>query len=65
MDSDVDLVVMTDDVQPYVRGEEWIKALEGRSVIRTVQWGPLMTERRLLRESRLDVESPPPATTSL
>jgi predicted nucleotidyltransferase len=56
MDSDVDLVVVTDDVQPYVRGEEWIKALEGRSVIRTQQWGPLMTERRLLRESGLEVE---------
>jgi uncharacterized protein len=56
MDSDVDLVVVTDDVQPYVQGEEWISALGGRSVIRTQQWGPLLTERRLLRESGLEVE---------
>jgi Streptomycin adenylyltransferase len=56
MDSDVDLVVVTDDVQPYVRGEEWISAFGGRSVIRTQQWGPLLTERRLLRESGLEVE---------
>lgn len=56
MDSDVDLIVMTDDVEPYVRGEEWISAFGGRSVIRTQQWGPLLTERRLLRESGLEVE---------
>jgi hypothetical protein len=56
MDSDVDLVVVTDDVQPYVLGEEWIRAFGGGSVTRTRQWGPLLTERRLLRESGLEVE---------
>jgi hypothetical protein len=56
MDSDVDLVVVADDVQPYVRGEEWIRAFGGGSVIRTQEWGPLLTERRLLRESGLEVE---------
>jgi uncharacterized protein len=56
MDSDVDLVVVIDDVAPYVSGEAWISAFAGRSVIRTQQWGPLLTERRLLGPSGLEVD---------
>jgi hypothetical protein len=56
MDSDVDLVVVVDDVCPYVSREDWVAGLGGGAVIRTRQWGELCTERRVRRDSGLEIE---------
>lgn len=53
MDSDVDIVVLTDQVH-YVRAETWT-ALLGGEVVRTADWGPLR-EIRVRRQSGLVVE---------
>lgn len=54
-DSDVDLVVLTDDPGHYVEGEEWTAELGGTRIVRTQAWGPL-TERRLLLDDGLELE---------
>jgi predicted nucleotidyltransferase len=54
-DSDVDLVVLTDDPDGYVTGEGWIAELGATRVVRTLAWGPL-TERRLLLDDSLELE---------
>lgn len=53
MDSDVDIVVLTDDV-PYSGAGVWTGLL-GAEVIRSVEWGPLR-EIRVRRQSGLVVE---------
>lgn len=65
MDSDVDILVLTNDKQPYVEGEAWISELGGLRLIKTEQWGP-MTERRLVLPSVLEVEMgfAPPSWTA-
>ena len=55
MNSDVDILVLTNDKQPYVEGEEWISELGGLRLTKTDQWGP-MTERRFVLPSGLEVE---------
>ncbi len=58
MSSDVDLVVLTDETEPYVAGAEWIRAATGQGegrIIRTRKWGPL-TERRVELTSGLLIE---------
>ena len=55
MESDVDLVVVVDDVTPYVEREDWIGDLGDGVLVRTQQWGELCTERRLRRSSGLEV----------
>lgn len=57
MDSDVDLVVLTDDWEPYVSNTSWVAAAVGgpADLVRTRRWGPL-TERRVALPSGLEVE---------
>ena len=55
MNSDVDILMLTNDKQPYVEGEEWISELGGLRLTKTDQWGP-MTERRFVLPSGLEVE---------
>jgi uncharacterized protein len=57
MSSDIDFVVLTDDVGPYVADSGWIPAAAGQHgrLVRTRSWGPL-TERRIKLGSGLQVE---------
>jgi len=55
MDSDVDLVVLTDTQQSYLRGERWVAELGGLKIVKSACWGPL-TERRFVLPSGLEVE---------
>jgi uncharacterized protein len=54
-DSDVDLVLLTDDPASYIADAGWASELGAAKVVRTQAWGPL-TERRLLLPSGLEVE---------
>jgi uncharacterized protein len=55
MDSDVDLVLLTDAQQSYLRDEQWVAELGGLRIVKTARWGPL-TERRFVLPSGLEVE---------
>jgi predicted nucleotidyltransferase len=55
MDSDVDLVMLTDAKQNYLRDERWVAELGGLRIVKTARWGPL-TERRFVLPSGLEVE---------
>jgi predicted nucleotidyltransferase len=55
MDSDVDVVVLTEDQKPYLEGDAWLHELGGVRLVKTRQWGPL-TERRFALPSGLEVE---------
>lgn len=57
MDSDVDLVLLTTTKQSYLEDESWVRELGGLRVIRTEHWEPLMTERRFVLDSGLEVEA--------
>jgi len=55
MDSDVDVVLLTEDQKPYLEGDAWLHELGGVRLVKTRQWGPL-TERRFALSSGLEVE---------
>jgi uncharacterized protein len=57
MDSDVDLLVVTDDKEPYLSDGSWVAAAVGGPArfVRTQDWGPL-TEWRVALRSGLEVE---------
>jgi hypothetical protein len=57
MDSDVDLVVLTDDTERYLSNDSWIPVAVGgpARLVRTQDWGPL-TERRIALQSGLEIE---------
>ena len=57
MDSDVDLVVLTDDPERYLADDSWTASAVGgpAQVVRTQDWGPL-TERRIALQSGLEIE---------
>lgn len=56
-DSDIDLVLLTEHPDAYVKGEDWIEDLSpGARLIRTADWGPIIERRLLLRSSSLEVE---------
>ena len=55
MDSDVDVVLLTENQKPYLEGDAWLHELGGVRLVKTRQWGPL-TERRFELSSRLEVE---------
>src|SRR6202012_3270690 len=57
MTSDVNLVVLTDDVAPYVADTDWVLAAVGQvgRIVRTQAWGPLV-ERRVELPSGFLVE---------
>jgi hypothetical protein len=48
MASDIDLVVLTHDMEPYVGHSDWIRDATGRHgrIVRSKAWGP-MSERRV------------------
>ena len=54
-DSDVELVLLTDDPGSYVADAGWVSELGAEKITRTQEWGPL-TERRLLLPSGLELE---------
>ena len=57
LDSDVDLVVLTEEPARFVGQDDWVERAVGRAatVVRTRTWGPL-TERRLRLAGGLEVE---------
>jgi len=55
MDSDVDVVLLTENQKPYLEGDAWLHELGGVRLVKTRQWGPL-TERRFALSSGLEVE---------
>jgi predicted nucleotidyltransferase len=55
-ESDVDLIVLTDDPAAYTESVDWIEGLApGAVLVRTGDWGPIV-ERRLRLLSGLEVE---------
>jgi hypothetical protein len=55
-DSDVDLVLLTNEPSAYTEREDWIAGLApGATLLRTGDWGAII-ERRLLLPSGLEVE---------
>ncbi len=57
LDSDLDVVVLTEDKARYVGKDDWVRSLfgQGAEIVRTADWGPL-TERRVQLHSGLEVE---------
>ena len=55
MDSDIDLVLLTDAVDAYTATESWVRELGGEHVIRTLPRGRV-TERRFALPSGLEVD---------
>lgn len=56
LDSDVDLVIVVNDVDPFLHDDSWIAPLGGTAMVRTQQWG-LSHERRFTLPSGLEVEA--------
>jgi hypothetical protein len=54
-DSDVDLLLLTDNPAAYLDEEQWAKALGATALVRTRQWG-VVTERRVALASGLEIE---------
>ncbi len=54
-ESDVDLVLLTDDPATYLAGDDWAAELGAGRVLGAVVWGAV-TERRLIMPSGLAVE---------
>jgi mannose-6-phosphate isomerase-like protein (cupin superfamily) len=55
MDSDLDVVLLAEDREPFVRDDAWVHALAGTGLVRTRGWGPV-TERRFVLPSGFEVE---------
>ena len=55
MDSDVDVVLLTDDQVPYLEDDAWVYEMGGVGLVWTRMWGPV-TERRFALPSGLEVE---------
>jgi predicted nucleotidyltransferase len=53
--SDVDVVLLSDSPESYVRRVDWLADVGGVRVVRTVDWGGV-TERRFVLPSGLEVE---------
>jgi GNAT superfamily N-acetyltransferase len=56
LDSDVDLILITTTPSRYLTGTEWMSRFPGARLIRTMAWGDVLTERRFLLPSGLEVE---------
>ena len=55
-DSDVDVVLLTDNPSIYLEGKDWIAGLApSAELLRTGEWG-MIEERRLLLPSGLEIE---------
>ena len=55
MDSDVDVVLLTEDQVPYLEDDAWVYEMGGVGLVWTRRWGPV-TERRFALPSGLEVE---------
>ena len=55
MDSDVDLVLLTDMPSHYIEREDWFNELGRGQLVRTLMWGAI-TERRFKLPGGLEVE---------
>ncbi|MGO9763942.1 MAG: aminoglycoside 6-adenylyltransferase [Solirubrobacteraceae bacterium] len=55
MDSDVDVVVLTDDLAQYTQSDAWLTAFDVSTVVRRQQWG-VVSEVRPQLASGLEVE---------
>lgn len=55
MDSDLDVVLLAENREPFVRDDAWVHALGGTGLVRTRGWGPV-TERRFVLPSGFEVE---------
>src|ERR1700737_5551925 len=55
MDSDVDVILLTDDPVVYIEDEAWTQGLGASAIIRTQKWG-IVTERRLAMPTGLQVD---------
>ena len=58
MASDIDIVVLTLDPASYAATDGWVEGALGEvaPVVRTMEWGPLLTERRVRLASGLEVD---------
>ncbi len=54
-DSDLDLVVLTENPGAYVEDEGWVAELGARCVVRTKRWGAI-AERRIVLASGLELD---------
>lgn len=54
-DSDVDVVLLTEDQATYLQDVAWLAAFGATGVVRTRQWGAV-TERRVVLASGLELE---------
>jgi uncharacterized protein len=55
MDSDVDVILLTDEPAEYIESEQWAHELGAKAITRTQVWG-VLTERRLALRGGLEVE---------
>ena len=55
MDSDVDVVLLTEDQAPYLEDEAWVSEVGGVGPVRTRRWGAA-TERRFALPSGLEID---------
>jgi uncharacterized protein len=55
MESDVDVVLLTDDPAAFIDSDAWTQDWGAASIIRTQRWG-VLTERRLAMPSGLEVD---------
>jgi hypothetical protein len=55
MDSDVDVVLLTEDRTPYLEDDAWVREVGGAGLVWTRRWGTV-TERRFALPSGLEVE---------
>ena len=55
MESDVDLVLLTDMPSDYTERDDWVAELGGGHLVRTLSWGAI-TERRVRLPRGLEVE---------
>ena len=56
MSSDVDLVVLTTSPESYIQSEDWLSDFGDPPVVRTQEWGGMLTERRVRLDSGLEIE---------
>jgi len=54
-DSDVDVVLLTDDPAAYLDDDGWVAAFGATGVVHTQQWG-VLTERRVALAGGLEIE---------
>ncbi len=55
LDSDVDVVLLTDMPSYYIERDDWFNALEGGHLVRMLPWGAI-TQRRFRLPGGLEVE---------